>query len=447
MSGLEAWLGVCHLVSGGDTPESFEVRAAVFCASREAFEAAVRDALEPRDFQLLWAEEVLPATNWMSRHPSERAAIAMAPKVHAGHVVEFGPMKGVGADGEPEAAPEYLTITQHEIPSLPAQDGVPFWDKSWIASELKELLFGQPESGQQVRTYFIVDATLRKNIMGVFDLDALDVPIKCLFKGDAAEDLKEAAPYLIDMTLPDGAWDNRDAVPAFHKDFFAKHWGQNTGIFIRSTALMSEVWGHFRKFTLVPREGQKSRVFVRFWDEQYARLYFPHIAGNRERVAMWFLRDGFFVQSLLADHNAGKTAQNITLNVEYFANDNLPSKSFEVTEYDLKPFYKERDHKDLLKLADALKQGFPQHMKNYSQENIVFLIKDPLKRMRDYGFSRQSNLYTLAAWSMFFGKTFEQKDRTGQLLDICNSSMNEVDKMSALKKRMEQLSVPKETTA
>ena len=269
----------------------------------------------------------------------------------------------------------------------------------------------------------------------------MNVPARCLFKGDAAEELKEVAPYLLDMTLPDGAWDTNDFVPDFHKNFFTKHWGKNTGVFIRTTACMPEVWNHYRKFTLASREGYKKRFFVTFWNEQYIRLYFPHIADNQDRVALWFLRDNFIIHSMIAEENAGTIVNNITLKPELFTHYKASSLSFRITEYDLEPFYKEHAEKDMLKLADALKKSFSQELQAYTEEAIHQIIIAPITKMRNYGFSRKRNLYMLAAWIIFFGKDFEQKDPTGILLNICQSDMSEDDKMDKIKQRIVHLSV------
>ncbi|ATG46689.1 hypothetical protein CEW89_03390 [Celeribacter ethanolicus] len=435
-----AWIGVCHLrqADGGE----YRCQAAVW-AHYESFRATLEAHVAPRGYTLIWLEDVLPAAHYISDHTSQHPQVgALVQAVHSGNTVELGPMQSMRPHEtiQPES---YLTIEDHAFAPLPDQTGIPFWDRDWIAPELKELLFGQPEDGQKLRTYLIVDATLRKNVIGTFDLDDVDVPVQCLFKGTAAEELKESAPYLIDMTLPDDAWDDGGLVPAFHKSFFAKHWGQNTGIFIRTTARMSEVWGHFRKFTLVPRAGQRTPIFVRFWDEQYMRLYFPHIANNRERVERWFMRDGFCVHALLADQDGGKTVREIVLQHTLVYTANTPSKPFEITEYDLAPFSRERERKDLWTLAEALKKGFPKDLKNYSEETILSLIEDPVHRMVGYGFRQQKHLYILAAWSLFFGQSFEHKDPSGRLSDICKSPLSEIDKMSALKARMEHLSAPK----
>lgn len=277
---------------------------------------------------------------------------------------------------EPAPPPEYLTITEHEIEPLPDQSGMPFWDKEWIAPELKELLFRQPEEGAKLRTYFIVDATLRKNITGVFDLDSglVDVPIQCLFKGEKAEELKEAAPYLIDMTLPDGAWDDGDLVPSFHKSFFANHCGQNTGIFIRTPALFADVWGHFRKFPRIQVEDDKRWVYFRFWDPRIAPSYYSSIKTIPEKSVQWFeMRNKARIESLIGKQTDSEEAFSIIPewdNLAGFASIGQPMLSdtemmgFE--QYKLEKFDRET--------ASEFYKKYPNL--NYSLKDIMKISKD-----------------------------------------------------------------------
>ena len=116
----------------------------------------------------------------------------------------------------------------------------------WIALELKELLFDK-----DMNTFFLVDANLRADVIGYFDLDALDVPSRCLFTGVAGERYKEAAPHLLDITLPPEAWTDHSAISGFHRTFFKRHWRHGTGIFLRTPAKMDTVFSNFRKFTKV----------------------------------------------------------------------------------------------------------------------------------------------------------------------------------------------------
>ncbi|OKH87069.1 DUF4123 domain-containing protein [Thalassospira sp. TSL5-1] len=439
MRDFEVWIGECHL-QAKDGGEEYRCQAAVWTDGYDGFLEGVETRVADLGYSVLWLENVLPAPQYLARNAGQQRQVgALAKAVHPAHRVELGAMAAVAEAGASETE-NYLVIKDHPVQALSDQSEVFFKDRDWIAPELKERLFGPSEDGAKMRTYLIVDATLRKEISGFFDLDILDLPVRCLFKGEAAEEMKEHAPYLVEMTLPDGAWDDNSQVPAFHRDFFCRHWGRNTGIFIRTTALMDEVWRHFRKFTLLPREGHAGRVFVRFWDEQYIRLYFPHIASNKDRVAAWFLRNGFCINAILADQQEGAEVRSITLRRDLFILRNAPAAPFVLTDYDLEPFYRAREDKDRAALAAALKQGFPEDLKNYSPDIIAQLIAEPVSRMRGYGFVRKSSLYLLAAWSLFLGKTFEQTDPTGVLLDICKGQLNEGDKMEAMKRRMSELS-------
>lgn len=306
---MEPWLGICYLRNEDGTDDDFRVIAAVFCHDHESYDVTLKSLLSAQGKHLIWSEEVLPAGQWVARHPKEQSAAGLARTVHEHHLVEISTFKTAKTVGGKAPSCEYLTITEHEIPLLPDQSDIPFWDHEWIAPELKELLFGQPEENVKLRTYLIVDASLRKNITGTFDLDTLDVPVQCLFKGDAAEELKEVAPYLIDMTFPDGAWGDKDKVPSFHKNFFAKHWGQNTGIFIRTTALFADILGHFRKFPRIQVEEDKRWVYFRFWDPRIAPSYFNSIKTLPEKVSAWadmrrVARIHSFIGNQIDNHNA-----------------------------------------------------------------------------------------------------------------------------------------------
>ena len=277
MSGFEAWIGVCHLRqnNGGE----YRCQAAVW-ARFDSFRSTLETHVARLGYSLIWLEDTLPARQYLVRYSAQSTQInPLAEVVHPGHPVELGPMQSITTSGavEPES---YLTIEEHAFAPLPDQRDIPFWDQEWIAPELKELLFGQPEDGPKMRTYLIVDATLRKNITGVLDLDSIDVPVQCLFKGATAEEMKESAPYLIDMTLPDGAGEDHAEIPTFHRDFFRKHWGQNTGIFVRTTALMDEVWGHFRKFTRIRVEEDGRWVYFRFADPRILSAFVEALHEN-----------------------------------------------------------------------------------------------------------------------------------------------------------------------
>ncbi|MET3601898.1 DUF4123 domain-containing protein [Martelella mangrovi] len=238
----------------------------MLCDSRDDFDVVLRKHAQSLGLILMWTQDVRPVTDWIKVNPKLIGVGGnLARAVHPDNKVALGPLTAIENPNAEATQQDYLAIAEHDIPPLPDQKDRPFWERDWIAPELKELLFDQPEGEAQLRTYFLVDAALRKNITGVFDLDTIDVPAQCLFQGDTAEELKEAAPWLIDMTLPVGTMEDRDGVLAFHRDFFQQYWDKNTGIFIRSTAFFAEIRSHLRKFTKI-QDANGRWLFLRFWD-------------------------------------------------------------------------------------------------------------------------------------------------------------------------------------
>lgn len=436
-----SWVGKCQFqaVSSDDTEiHDFEAYVAVWTDSREAFEATINTHFQDNTHRLFWAEDVHPALSWLKKHGHNNTIIGLSKSVSEQNLVEMSKLSDIDENGQYLKDEGYLTIIEHDIPKLPEQEGVPFWEREWIVPELKEILFGQPESSEEIRTYFIVDATLRKNITGYFDLDSLDVPIQCLFKGDAAEEMKEVAPYLIDMTLPEGAWDNKDKVPDFHKNFFAKHWGENTGVFIRTTAPMNEVWRHFRKFTKVQVEEDKRWVFFRFWDPRIAHKYFPIHQFDKERTSLWFRN----MYQIICEMNSGKMANTFYSNEKLLSVDkNSAHGPLQITKEELAPFVEKQAQEDIEKIIRLLKSSFAHELKNMSDHLLEADVETCINRMRGYGFSRFENLYILSAWAAFYGGKFEMKDKTGKLENICCSDIDENTKMHLLKEAMGNIKI------
>ncbi|OSQ46445.1 hypothetical protein THS27_01125 [Thalassospira sp. MCCC 1A01428] len=264
MTEHEAWVGQCHLQNIDDNSEC-RCLVAIWANSAETFHTNLTAQAEIQGWKVLWVEDVLSASQYLNRHATPLEIAPLARAVHPGHLVEFGRKTEASSPTEPA---EHLMVAQHSFYPPPDQSDIPSWERKWIAPALKDLLFGPTADGETLNTYFIVDSALRKNVTGLFDLDddVLDIPFQSLFNGEAAKDLRENAPYIIDMTLPDGAWDDRDRVPAFHIDFFARHWREKTGIFVRSRDDMRTVRTHFRKFTRVAMEEEGRWVYFRFAD-------------------------------------------------------------------------------------------------------------------------------------------------------------------------------------
>lgn len=437
MANFEAWIADCHLKEF-EADGEYKCQVAVWADCYDAFRDTLVKYLERRGLGILWLEEVLPAEQYFSRYESQQQqAGKLAQAVHVGNLVEIGRMVDIGETRKTE--PEYyLNIAEHELKPLPDQSDIPFWDREWIAPELKDLLFGPLDKVTTLRTYFIADATLRKNITGIFDLDTVDVSVKCLFKGNAAEEMKEIAPYLIDMTLPDGAWENHDKVPAFHKDFFTRHWGQNTGIFIRTTALMSEVWGHFRRFTQVQVEEDRRWVYFRFWDPKVATYYFPSVRHSRKYVQKFFLKnDGGRRFQIIAEGNKGRHLTILSPKEDLFDKLNTPQPSFMFSKEDIKIFegyMRDRFISDVAERAEAIWPHRRRAFDTYSdwKNEISTLTQEAQKK----GLKLDRDIRDYISITLDKGKPFWKRKDVTELLSRPHLS-TATQKMLALRHKLE----------
>ncbi|MFV0488853.1 MAG: DUF4123 domain-containing protein [Vibrio fluvialis] len=294
---MEAWLGVLHLIrQDTETQEEFEGIAAVFCADRQGYEATAKAFTEAQGHQFLWAEEVHPAGQWIARHPRERSATGLARAVHPGHCIEVGTLRAVGKEGEELPEPEYLSITElNDIEPLDDQKGI--WPYQTVPDALIEHLFGQPEPTEveiekygsaetvpPMRTYGIVSA--EKFQWKFSEIEACELPFRCLFKGEAAEERKDEAPYLIEL--------NKEAdftrrlfsfYPEMPAEMTSVHlWQQEPGMYVRSRAGLDDLWKHFRRFTRFKNEHGRWLHF-RFWEGSLFPAYWKHFSSSYERVA------------------------------------------------------------------------------------------------------------------------------------------------------------------
>jgi len=200
----------------------------------------------------------------------------LAAKVSAKHPVEIGTLGGgaSGADGQSDDTEGYLHIEEIEgVGPLDSQFGV--HPPKTVPDALYEPLFGQPDptpaevaqyggAGKvpPLHTYAILDAAKVVNFVEMLEASGLEY--RCLFKGKAAEEMRDVAPYVVrleedvDFTRNLFSHDPEQEVPWFM-------WDREPGIYVRSRGSLEEMWRHFRKFTKVQDEDGKWFYF-RFWE-------------------------------------------------------------------------------------------------------------------------------------------------------------------------------------
>ncbi len=185
----------------------------------------------------------------------------------------------------------YLAIASNETTQLSLNAlKVPSWKKPWIDDSLKSVLFPSTKeeaSGKQLNTYFLLDAAQLTVIDGVFSLAKADeLGVKPLLSGEPQKELKNYAPYLINLTLTAEQIES-DEIPAFHKDLLDQYWGKNCGIFLHSYADLDTLARHCKKFIKLKDESDRW-YFFRYYDPRVAKDYFSWMATDKARVAKWF---------------------------------------------------------------------------------------------------------------------------------------------------------------
>lgn len=159
------------------------------------------------------------------------------------------------ADNAP-AEPSLRTSTIESVEPLDTQLGVV--ELKTVPDALREPLFGQL-SDVPLHTYAILDAAKVPNLPEL--LEASGLVHKCLFKGGAYDELKNVAPWIVQLEE-----DN-----AFIRNLFTRSdapwhlWDAEPGIYLRSHGTLDEMWKHFRKFTKIQDE-KGNWLYFRFWE-------------------------------------------------------------------------------------------------------------------------------------------------------------------------------------
>lgn len=433
---MEAWLGVLHLVrQDTETREDFEGIAAVFCADRQGYEDVVKSVVEAQGYQLLWAEEVHPAGQWISRHPKDRSAAGLARAVHPGHRIEVGTLKAVGKEGEePEEEQPYITIEEIEaVEPLGLQFGV--HPRKTVPDSLYEPLFGQPEPTEAeleqygtveavppMRTYAILDAAKMPYLL-TGHLERSELRYQCLFQGETAEELKEHAPYLVELE------DGND----FTQRLFTGPegvnglWEKELGIYIRSRAEFDEVRKHFRKFTRVQDE-KGSWYYMGLWNPfQTAQNYHQVFAEKSD--------DALFVEFLRIPASGSvlalspKGCSRIALTQSGYGVEKSP---IVITDETMKIFKKAKIKADLERLATSV---FNKN-KQVSSDDKKELKEQLIEKADQYyqiGFRGQNHLASLLTWEAMLGPDFLENYSDGDVMKTIYNSKTAPEAMDRLK--------------
>jgi hypothetical protein len=95
----------------------------------------------------------------------------------------------------------------------------------------------------------------------------------CLYSGPIAPALEMAAPYL--LQLEHESQETRQLIDL--------SWGNNWGVFLRSSTNMRNLRTHLRRFLMV-RDASGRRMTFRYYDPNVLRIYLPTCTGEELRT-------------------------------------------------------------------------------------------------------------------------------------------------------------------
>ncbi|RAU17535.1 hypothetical protein DN062_12655 [Nitrincola tibetensis] len=287
-----AWVGQCFVKTlTPDGQNQCVVLVAIWAKDLEDYTEVARESLLNKGYILYSVENAMPAIQWLAQRGVNSAAIALARQTSSEHPVVIGELKEYVPNPDDFDVDDWLT--QHllsDISPLGLQEGV--LDKLSVPESLRPYLFAEMESSfvditryrkdEQIppmRTYAILDAARVPLLLD--RLESSDLDYQCLFKGEAEQSLKSAAPYLVELHE-----DNRFTRQLFSVTGMASDlWDKYPGVYVRSRALIDELANHFRRFTKVKNEEGKW-LFFRFWESNFFLIVLMHLSAAKGLALM-----------------------------------------------------------------------------------------------------------------------------------------------------------------
>lgn len=296
---------------------------------------------------------------------------------------------------------------------------------------LLNLLYG-PDAPSGV--YMLVDASLRREVSGLFDLDSIEHPALCLFEGKAAQESANVAPWLVDMSIPDP---KAVASLPFHRKFFAQHWPMGTSLLIQSGAPFKAVQKHLRRFIKLPIQETGGFPFFRFWDPRVLRPFLTAVAGDAPRMRRMMMTDiGDSLHYVLRHEEA-----DIRFSPDAGALAETPVAPMYLRLTDFDPIARARAAERRRRMADRIQADFAQELEHRPRKAIDAAVEHAVQRFEAYGFRKHAYLHFFAAWTVFYGPEFEMRDPAGKLEEICRSPGPEAERFKAFRDRFESFSM------
>jgi hypothetical protein len=119
-----------------------------------------------------------------------------------------------------------------------------------------------PDQPPPLRAYALIDASQSPDIS--ICLEAFNSPARCLFDGEVGDDLAEVAPWLVELTRFDDAWDW----------FVENGYGKNWGILLHSRLELPRLKTQLKRFLKITDEKGET-FFFKYYRPKHLNAYLP----------------------------------------------------------------------------------------------------------------------------------------------------------------------------
>lgn len=254
-------------------------------------------------------------------------------------------------------------------------------------------------------------------------------PALSLFQGDAAKDLRDVSPYLVEMN--DKLYRNF----VNDKNVHWAMWCKRPGILLATDLSLEALRKHFRRFLRIETAG--SVYFFRFWEAAATRAYFQALTTD-ERRDRWFLpREGGVISAFLIPDT---TADGVWIERAADLCAAPPvNRPFTLSNAEFGAIQGARQQEDLAAMVALMAATFPDLAQAMPPADLERGVLRSVGRAWEFGIKQRENAFQIAAWDAHTSGHFEAIDPAGQLRALLEAQINETDKMRRLEDRIAAL--------
>lgn len=264
-------------------------------------------------------------------------------------------------------------------------------------------------------------------------LESREIPALSLFQRDLATQLRDVAPYLVQMEV--GGALMRDFLN--DTDLPWAMWKKRPGILILGDLDLAALQKHFRRLLRVRAED--GTFFFRFWEQASALAYFDALSASEDRGRWFYPREGGQIEALLVPDAKADALRVFSAGGPRPAARPWESRPFSLAPAELAALRNTRVRDNIQQMVALMLRTFPQQAAKLPPGQLEKQVRRSVSRAADFGILQRGNAFRIAAWDLHSDDVFETVDPAGTLRQILHADLLEEDKMRMLTERIAQL--------